>query len=61
MLMSGGDVLELHPGGTVKLHGIFDVFALFADQLHVQAGLLEDLAHGRVIRKFTLFYMATWW
>jgi hypothetical protein len=49
MMVPGADVLELHPRGSVELHGVFDVFALFAGQLHVQAGFFEDLAHGCVI------------
>ncbi len=57
MLVPGADILELHPRGTVELHGLFDVLALFSDQLHAQASLFEDLAHGRVVGYLVPLYM----
>ncbi len=44
----------------MQLHGVRDIIAPLADQLHIWPGLLEDLANGRIVRKFTFFYMATW-
>jgi hypothetical protein len=57
MLMLGANVLELHPRGTVELHRFFDVFTLFANQFHVQAGLFEYLAHGRVVWDLVPIYV----
>ena len=50
MLVPRPDVLELHPRGAAELHGIRNVLALVAHELHPQAGLCEDLADGRIIR-----------
>jgi hypothetical protein len=55
------DVLQLDACGAVELDGVLHVLAPLPHQLDLQAGLLEDLTHGCVIGKFTLFYMAARW
>jgi len=59
VLVSGTDVLQLHPGGAVELDGILDVLTPLPCQLDLEARLLEDLAHGRVIGKLVSFYVPT--
>src|SRR4028118_407461 len=59
MLVSGPDVLKLHPRGAVKLKGVFDVRTPLSYQLDLHAGLLQHLAHGRVVWKFVSLDMAT--
>ena len=49
MLVPRPDVLQLHPGGTVQLDGVFDVLAPLPHQPYSYAGLLEDLAHGGLV------------
>jgi hypothetical protein len=51
------DVLHLHPGGTVQLYGILDVFAPLPYLLDSDPGLFEHLAHGRVVGKLVFLYM----
>ncbi len=42
----------------MELYRVFDIFTLFADQVHLQAGPLKDLAHGRVIGELVSLYVA---
>jgi hypothetical protein len=51
VLVSGTDVLQLHPGEAVELDGVLDVLAPLPLQLDLDAGLLEDFTHGRVVGK----------
>src|SRR5829696_10551310 len=55
------DVLQLDACGAVELDGVLHVLAPLPHQLDLRAGLLEDLTHGCVVGKFTLFYMAARW
>jgi hypothetical protein len=45
----------------MELDGILHVLAPLPHQLDLHTGLLKNLAHGRIVRKFTSFYMATRW
>ncbi len=61
MLVIGPNVLQLDTRGTVELNWVLDVLAPLPHELDLHTGLLEDLAHGRVVWKFSSFYVATRW
>ena len=50
-------ILELHPGGPAKLHGILHVLAPLPDELDFQAGLFEDLTQRGVVGELVPLYV----
>jgi hypothetical protein len=59
MLVARPDVFQLDTRGAVELNGVLDVLAPLPDELDLHAGLLENLAHGRVVWKFVSVYVTT--
>jgi hypothetical protein len=57
VLVPRGYVLELHPGGPAKLHGVLHVLAPLPDELDFQAGLFEDLAQRGLVGELFALYV----
>ena len=59
VLMTGPDVLELHPGGPMELDGVLYILALLPHELDLDTRLFYNLAHRRLVWKLISFYMTT--
>ncbi len=60
VLVVGPDVLQLDTGGAVELNGVLDILPPLPDELDLHAGLLQDLAHGRLVGKLVSLYVTAW-
>src|ERR671916_1868933 len=59
VLVPRPDVLELHPGGPVKLDGVGHILPPLPYQLDPQPRLLPHLADRRFVGELVSFYVAT--